>query len=194
MDWHYIAAGVAGIFGVITVVPYIRDMLHGTTRPNLVTWGLWVLIQGIFVAAQWSSGASLSIILPAVGVLAVLCVVVLGLFGYGYTKYGPVDIACLALSLGAVVLWQITGEPIVALWLSVAADFLAGVPTLFKAYRDPASETMSAYLLALLGAIAAGFSSTLIDLPNLLWPVYIVLINAGFIAVILLGRKRLKKS
>jgi hypothetical protein len=190
MDFHQIAALLAAILGVVSVVPYIRDMLRGTTRPNMVTWGLWVLVQGIFVAAQWSAGASLSIVLPFVGMLAVLCVVVLGLFGYGYKKYGPIDIACLVISLSAIVLWQVTGNPMVALYLAVAADLFAGIPTFVKAYRDPASETLSAYLIAFFAAIAAGLSSTLIDVTNLLWPAYILIFNGGTVILILLGRRK----
>jgi hypothetical protein len=122
--------------------------------------------------------------------LAVLCVVVLGLFGYGYKKYGPIDIACLVISLSAIVLWQVTGNPMVALYLAVAADLFAGIPTFVKAYRDPASETLSAYLIAFFAAIAAGLSSTLIDVTNLLWPAYILIFNGGTVILILLGRRK----
>ncbi len=194
MDWHQIAALLAVILGVISVVPYIRDMLKGSTRPNLVSWGLWFLIQSIFAAAQFSAGASLSIVLPLVEVAAVLAVIVLGLFGYGYKKYGPLDFACLALALGAIALWQITNDPVVALWMAVAADFVAAVPTLFKAFRDPKSETPLAYFLVVLSAIAAALSTDIIDVPNLLWPAYIFAINAATVSLILLGFRAKKRA
>ncbi len=189
MDFHFVLAAAAGLLAACTVLPYIRDMLRGTTRPNLVSWGLWLLIQGIFAAAQFTAGASFSIVLPLVGILAVLAVVILGLFGYGYKKYGPLDFVCLALALGAIVGWQLTSDPMVALILSVAADFIATVPTMFKAYRDPKSETPSAYVLAMLAATAGAFSSVIIDLPNLLWPAYMFAANALVLTLILLGRR-----
>lgn len=189
MDWHIIAAVVAGVLGIASVVPYLYDMLKGTTRPNVVSWGLWFFIQATFVAAQWSSGASYSIVLPLAGVLAVSLVVVLGLFGYGYKKYGLIDVVCFVLVIASIGLWKITNDPTVALWLSIAADFIAAIPTLIKSYKDPASETFLAYFIAILASVATIFSTTLYDFPNLAWPIYIILANSFILSLILLGRK-----
>lgn len=187
-------AAVAVIITLFSAALYIKEMLQGTTRPNIVSWGLWCLIQAIFAAAQFSAGASLSIVLPLIEVLTVGVIVGLGLFGYGYKKYTPLDFACLALALGAIALWQTTGDPILALWMSVAADFIAAVPTLFKAYRDPKSETPFPYFLVALSAIAAAFASDLFDVPNLLWPAYIFAINGATVGLILLGKRAKKGS
>lgn len=189
MDIHYIAASLSALLTVVAVVPYIWDMLRGTTRPNIVSWGLWLLVQSIFAVGQFAEGASLSIVLPIVEVFTVGLVVILGLVGYGYKKYGPLDILCLLLALGAIALWQITNDPMVALWMSVAADLVAAVPTLVKAYKDPESETISTYFLVVLSAIAAGFSSTIINIPNLLWPIYIFSVNGAVVVLVFLGKK-----
>ncbi len=194
MDWHLIAAIFAGLLGIASVVPYLHDMLRGTTRPNVISWSLWFVIQATFVAAQWSSGASYSIVLPLAGLLAVSLVVILGLFGYGYKKYGFIDIVCLVVVLCAIGLWKITNDPGVALWLAIAADFIAAIPTLIKSYKDPASETFLAYLIGILASVATILSTTLYDFPNLAWPVYIILANSLILGLILLGRKGRKRS
>lgn len=187
-------AALAAALTIVSVVPYVRDMVKGTTRPNIVTWGLWCLIQAIFAAAQFSAGASLSIVLPLFEVATVGLIVVLGLAGFGYKKYGPIDFVCLVLALGAIALWQVTNDPMLAMWMAVAADFIAAIPTLFKAYRDPKSETPLAYFLVVLSAIAAGFSTTIIDIPNLLWPAYIFAINTSTVTLILLGKRAKKRG
>ncbi len=130
MDWHQLAALVTGVLTLVAVVPYVRDMLRGTTRPNLVTWGLWLIIQTIFILAQFSAGASWSVLLPLMEMLTVGVVFLLGLFGYGYKQYRKLDIACLGIALAAIVLWQLTSEPLVALFMALAADLVAGIPTL----------------------------------------------------------------
>jgi hypothetical protein len=193
MDWHEIVAIVSGIITAVAVVPYVRDMLRSTTRPNLVTWGLWLLIQSVLIAAQFSAGASWSVVLPLVEMVTVGIVFVLGVVGYGYKKYGWLDIVCFSLVIAALILWQITDQPVVALILSVVADFVAVIPTLKKSYLDPTSETPSAYLLVVIAAFLAGISTTLIDLPNLIWPVYIFALNGSVLALILLGRSAKKK-
>jgi hypothetical protein len=194
MGWHEWAAAVTVIITAIAVVPYVRDMLRGSTRPNIVTWGLWLLIHFIFVPAQLSAGASWSIVLPLTEMCTVALVFLLAVFGYGYKKYGLLDGVCLVVALAAIALWQLTNAPIVALVLSVGADLIATVPTLAKSYKDPYSETPSAYLLVVVSSILAGASTTLYDVPNLIWPVYIGLLNATVLTLILLGRKaRLKR-
>lgn len=192
MDFHVLMAVVAGVLTLASVVPYIRDMLKGTTRPNIVSWGIWCLVQAIFAAAQLAEGASLSVVLPIAEVGTVGLIAILGLVGYGYKKYGKIDIACLVLALLAIALWQTTGDPMLALIFSVAADVLAAVPTWFKAYKDPKSETISAYALVALSAIAAALSTTIIDVPNLLWPANIFFGNTLVVLLILLGRRRTK--
>jgi hypothetical protein len=193
MDFYVAMAAAAGILTIVSVVPYVRDMLKGTTRPNIVSWGIWCLVQAIFAAAQIAEGASLSVVLPIAEVATVGLVVVLGLVGYGYKKYGKLDFICLSLALLAIVLWQVTSIPLIAMWMAVAADLIAAIPTLVKSYRDPKSETPLAYFLVVLSAIAAAFSTDLIDVPNLLWPGYIFAINAATVSLILLG-KRAKKA
>ncbi len=192
MDWHAGFALVTAVITIVAVVPYLRDMLYGTTRPNLVTWGLWLLIQAIFISAQFSSGASWSVVLPLMEMVTVGIVFFLGLFGYGYKKYGRLDGVCLAIALAAIVLWQLTDEPMVALVLSVFADFVAVLPTFKKAYLDPKSETPSAYLLVVIASIFAAASTTIFDVANLMWPIYIGVLNGTVLVLILLGRKRFK--
>ena len=191
-DWHEIVAIIAGIITLGAVVPYLWDMLRGTTRPNIISWGLWTLIHIIFISAQWSSGASWSIVLPVVEFFTVGGILVLGIFGYGYKKYGVLDGVCLVIALGAIVLWQITSEPLVALLLSVAADLIASIPTLTKSYLDPESETPLTYFLIVIAAFLAGLSSTVFDTANLIWPIYIFLINGSVLFLILLGRRHLR--
>jgi len=190
MDFHLIMAVFAGALTLASVVPYVRDMVKGTTRPNIVSWGIWCLVQAIFALAQLAEGASYSVILPLAEVATVGLIVLLGLVGYGYKKYGKTDIACFVLALVAIVLWQTTGDPMLALWFSVAADVLAAVPTWVKAYKDPKSETISAYFLVALSAIAAALSTTIVDVPNLLWPANIFFGNTLVVLLILLGRRR----
>lgn len=194
MDWHASLALVTGIITAAAVIPYVRDMLHGTTRPNLVTWGLWLLIQAIFISAQFSSGASWSVVLPLMEMLTVGIVFFLGLFGYGYKKYGRLDIVCLLIAIAAIVLWQITDEPMVALILSVLADFVAVIPTFKKSYLDPKSETPLAYLMVVVASVFAGASTTIFDVANLIWPIYIGALNGTVLILILLGRRRKRSS
>lgn len=189
MEWHYIAATISGILAAVAGVPYIIDTFRRETRPNVVTWGLWSIIQFIFIAAQFSSGASLSVVLPLVEVVTTAAIVALGLIGYGYEKYGWLDGVCLVIAIAAIASWQLTNNPIYALWLSVLADFVASVPALYKSYHDAESETLSTYALVVFSAIFAILSTTIYDLANLLWPIYIAFNSALFVILLVVGRR-----
>ncbi|HVV39429.1 MAG TPA: hypothetical protein VHD31_03890 [Candidatus Paceibacterota bacterium] len=180
MDWHAWVGVTAGILQVGSIVPYIWGMLHGTTRPNIVSWGLWTVLQGISVAALWSAGASWPILILIAATFNTLLVLVLCLFGYGYKKYDLTDTICLVLAVVAILLWYITSQPLLALILAIAADFCATVPTIIKAWKDPHSEAVWSWFIVIFASGLSLVATTRFDASNLIWPIYIV-IACGFI-------------
>src|SRR4051812_26750201 len=114
MNWHVALGVVSGIISMLSVLPYIKDIRHGTTRPNTVSWALWVLLLLISVLAQWSAAASWSIFFLIGDLVGTASILVLCLVGYGYKQYGTLEWSCLALALIAIVLWKLTHHPVVA--------------------------------------------------------------------------------
>lgn len=177
IEWHQILGTIGGLFAFLSIVPYIKDILHGTTRPNVVSYVLWCILLSISTLAQYSAGASWTIILVIGDLLAALTVVVFCFTGYGYKKYGPIEIICFVLAIVAIVLWQTTNNPLLAIIFSLVADILAGVPTIVKTYRDPKSELPLGWFMVAFGAFLSLISNTIFDLPNLLFPVWILIVN-----------------
>ncbi len=86
------------------------------------------------------------------------------------------DIVCGVLSVFALILWAITGDGNVAIILAIAADLLAGVPTLMKSYKAPETEHPDVFRN---GAISAGIVLLTIDtwtFANYGFALYILLI------------------
>lgn len=178
-DWHLALGIVSGLLATVAIVPYVRDILHGTTRPNVVSWSLWVVLLAIAALAQFSAGASWSLVLVVGDLIGTAAVLVLCLVGYGYGKYSWLDGLCFALALVAIVLWQITEQPLLAIGLAALADFLASVPTLAKAYRDPKSEEPTQFFIIATAALLGVFSTSIFDPANLAFPLYLFCINAA---------------
>jgi hypothetical protein len=120
-------------------------------------------------------------------------VAVLGAVGYGYKQYGGLDYTCGAIGAAAIVLWLLTGQPLVALILSVAADFIIAIPTIVKTIRDPHSETLFAWFLVAVASALTLLSITSLTPSNLLYPSYLFLITLSMTCIIFFGR-RLKKA
>ncbi len=176
-DWHQILGTIGGLFAFFSIVPYIKDILYGTTRPNVVSYVLWCILLSISVLAQHSSGASWTILLPMGDLAAALVVVCFCFVGYGYKKYGPIEIICFILAIVAITLWQLTDNPLLAIIFALIADILAGIPTIVKTYRDPKSELALGWFMVAFGASLSLISNTIFDLPNLLFPVWIFIVN-----------------
>jgi len=192
-DWHLALGVVGGLLAFASIIPYIKDILHGTTRPNVVSYSLWAALLSISMLAQLSSGASWSIVFLLGDLLAVFAVIVLCTMGYGYGKYGKLEWVCTALAIIAVVLWQVTSEPLLAIIFALIADILAGIPTVVKTYRDPKSEIPIGWFMVAAGAVLGIISNTVFDLANMLFPVYVLIINTTVGTLALRGEISLEK-
>src|SRR4051812_28128112 len=104
MDWHLVAGIAAGVLMTAGTIPYIRDMIRGETRPNIVSWGIWALAVGISTAAQFAAEPSWSVVLVATTFVMDFSVLMLALAGWGYAKFYWWDGVCLVLSVLALVL------------------------------------------------------------------------------------------
>lgn len=192
MDW-YAALGIfAALLQLVSIIPYVKDMIYGTTRPNIVSWSIWALLVFIGIGAQWSAGASWSILLLAATGFNLTLVAGLGLFGYGYKKYGLLDLVCLGLALFAIGMWFVFSDPVIAILLIIFADFCAGVPTLFKSFKDPHSEMLLSWVMIVVASALSLFSSEKIDIANLAYPAYLLAFNGLVSILIVWGRKSLK--
>lgn len=178
LDWHPIVGIFAGILAATSIVPYVRDMLHGTTRPNKVTTLLWWLLIVIQASAQISAGASWSLIFTLVLAVNVSITTFLAFAGYGYTKHGPFDYVCFVLASISIIAWQHTSNPSTAIILAVLTSMLAAVPAIVKTYRYPDTEHVPAWALITASAFLAALSTTKYDVANLAIPLYQLVENA----------------
>ncbi len=194
INWHLVLGIISGVLAAIAVIPYIKDILHGSTRPNIVSWALWVGLLLISILAQISAGASWSLIFLIGDLIGTSIILILCLTGYGYTEYGWVEWTCLTLAIIAIVSWQITHQPLLAIGFAILADLMASTPTVVKAHKDPWSEHPTQWMIICV-ASGLGIASTTISNPaNIIFPAYLLFIN-GLIGILaFLGRHTKQKS
>ena len=56
---------LAGLLGVLDTVPYVRDMLRGSTRPHRGTWLIWSVLGCTVCFSQGADGATWSLVMAA---------------------------------------------------------------------------------------------------------------------------------
>lgn len=194
MDWHVLLGILSGIVQIGSVIPYTRDIVRGSTRPNAVSTGLWTLLSGIAFVAQISAGASWSIIL--VGGITFNCalITILALCGYGYSKYGKLDWFCLVVGLISIVAWALSKNPIVAIALVIIASFISNIPTVVKTYKAPKSEHSFSWFLVVIASSLSLLSTTQLNAQNLLYPGEDWLLNITIFGLSFFGQRWGKKS
>jgi len=193
MDWRTVIGLAAGTITLLSILPYIRDILRGLTRPNLVTWWLWTLNGGILSLAQYTAGASWTLAVVVAATIATAMVAVLAV-PFGQRDYRLLDMVCLVMALAALGGWWWTKDPLTAIVLGIVAEIFAVSPTIAKTYRAPETETPSTFWLTAFATILSMIASTKFDLANLLFPIYFIVVNTLIAVMATRGRRRMQRQ
>lgn len=176
LDVHVVFIGAA--IGLVGTSMYAVDTLRGLTQPNRVTWLLWTIAPGLAFLDELKQGVGLRSLMTFVLGFGPLLVLVASFTNRrSVWRIGPFDVACGAASCLGLVLWLVTSNDTVALLSFMAADFLAGLPTVVKSWRDPSSESTSAYLTGAINAIVTLTTVTVWSTAVVAFPIQIVVFN-----------------
>lgn len=187
LDERFVLVGAA--LSVIGMVQYLRAMAAGAARPNRVTWFCWALAPFVAFVAEVGAGVGLRSAMTFVVGFTPL-VIFLASFASrdAYWRLGPADVACGALSVAAIAGWAVTRSGTVAIALAVAADAVAGIPTLRKAWRHPESEEPLVFTLAMVNALIALLTVDRWTTADVAFPLNIVVV-AGVLTAVTYGRR-----
>lgn len=168
-------AYLAVTFIVWGTIGYIRDILKGRVKPNLITWFLWSLAPLIALAAQLKAGVGPEATLTAAVGICPLAVCIFGL-KRGIFKPQIFDWWCGGLSLIALGAWQISGSGTLGVLLSIAADTLAAAPTIKKTFLFPKTESPLTFAFFAVSAMITLMTVTQWTLINVAFSVYILVL------------------
>lgn len=189
-----IAGYLSFVLGILALVPYIRDVLRGTTKPERISWLIWSVIGCIAFFSQWAKGASYSLFMPASFTLGNAIIFLLS-FKYGYSnKLRLRDILALCALAISLVLWYLTREPAIALGIVILIDFIGGVLTIMKSYENPGTETVSFWILSLISAVLSVLAVGQLNAILLAFPLFIVYQTSAVTIAIKLGKRRLAQT
>ncbi|MBI4087819.1 hypothetical protein HY418_00340 [Candidatus Kaiserbacteria bacterium] len=192
-DYQLVSGVFASALGLIGFVPYFRDILRGSTKPHPFSWFVWGLVSGVAFFAQLSGGGGIGAWVTGVGALGCFTVAVLAL-SRGEKRIVALDWWSFMGALAALVLWQLTDNPLSATILVMLTDALASIPTFHKAYLRPQEETVATYAFGTVGFSFGLLGLRSFNLTTVLFPAYVALANAGLVALLLIRRRQLDKA
>ena len=141
-NWIYLGTAI----GALGTAAYLRDTLRGTTKPNRVTWLLWAIAPLLAAAVEFDEGVGLRA-LPTfmVGFMPLLVFAASFVNADSVWRIRRFDYACGAVSVLGTVVWLVTRNGVLAITAAIAADFMAGLPTVHKSWTHPETETVHSY-------------------------------------------------
>lgn len=189
VHWLVIISVIISVSGSFA---YIKDTIKGKTKPNMVSWFLWALAPYIATGAAIYSGADLwaTVRIFTSGFLPLIVFIVSFFNKQGYWKLNKFDLMCGFFSVLALIVWGITNSPITAILLVVIGDGFASLPTIFKAWKYPETETGITYVMGLVATIIILPSIPVWNIQNSAFQIYLLLINVVLISSIY--RKQIK--
>jgi hypothetical protein len=182
VNWVYVGSAI----GALGAAVYLRDTLRGTTKPNRVTWLLWAVAPLLAAAVELDEGVGLRT-LPTFMVGFMPLLVFIGSFHNPASvwKIRRIDYACGAVSVVGTLIWLVTRNGILAISAAIAADFMAGVPTLTKSWTHPETETVHTYIGAVISMLIVLLTIQNWSFDVAAFPAFIVCM--GSVEVVLVG-------
>lgn len=191
-NWIYVGTAI----GAMGTAVYLRDTLRGTTKPNRVTWLLWAFAPLLAATVEFRDGVGLRA-LPTFMIGFMPLLVFIGSFHNPASvwKVRRIDYACGLMSVVGSVVWLVTRNGVLAISAAIAADFLAGLPTVMKSWTHPETETVHSYIGAVISMAIVLLTITHWTFEVAAFPVFIVCM--GSVMVVLVGLEpgpRLRRS
>jgi hypothetical protein len=182
-----------GVFvNLVGIVWYLKNIIYGGTRPNLVSWFIWALAPFVGVFLQLKAGAGLSVLGVFMAGVGPLFVVILSLFKKDlYWKITRFDIVCGFFSILALILYIITNKVGISIFFAILSDGLAAIPTIKKSWEFPETESISSYLGGIINNVLA-----LLIIKNWIFSIYsfsIYFIIINIIIIFCIYRKKITK-
>lgn len=170
---------VGAVLSAVGVASYLIPTLKGRTKPNRVTWFFWGLAPLIAFVAELDEGVGPQALMTLmVGLGPAMIFLASFVNPAAYWRLGRFDIGCGVFCLLAITLWLVTEQGTLAIALTIAADAIAGIPTVVKAYRHPRTESPWVFWVGSGYAAITLLSIDHWDFAHYGFPAYILVIDA----------------
>lgn len=166
-------------------ISYIRTIFYGKTRPNLITWFMWMVAPFIGFFFQLKAGGGLSVLPVFMAGFGPMLVIIFSTIHHNsFWKLNSFDLWCGFLSAVALIFYAVTHNLGVSIFFAILSDALAGVPTYIKSWTNPESENTLIYLFALISNVIGLLTLTVFSFSTVSFGLYIAVQCAGIILCI----------
>jgi hypothetical protein len=155
-----------------------------------MSWLIWGILGSILFLSQLAKGASFSLVMPAAQTIGDLFIFVLAI-RWGFGGFLKRDILALIGAALGLLLWYLTKEATIALFIAIFIDAAGAVLTVIKTYERPATETGSSWVLTFIGGLLACLAVGAFNPVLLAFPVYICLASGAILVAMRMGARKI---
>lgn len=168
----------SAIIWAVSALPYIYGVVRGNVKPKIVSWFTWCLLAFLLTCTAFISGQIMSAIMSSVTVIVTGFVLILAL-KQGSVKLDKLDMLCMVGVALGIAAWLVLNNPVLAIFVAVAVDIVAFIPTLVHGWKSPQEESFMSYGLATVGAAMGLFAAVLTGsvFSGLVYPLYATVFN-----------------
>lgn len=181
---------LAGVIGIVGYIPYIRDILKGSTKPDRASWVIWTLEYAALFGAQLSVGAVESLWIIGLQLLGVVVICALS-YRHGVGGFDKKNTVILLSVCAVLLLWYFTRSADLTIILLIAVEAVGVALTMRKVYLQPGSETLTMWVLiataGVIGIAAVGGGANAI---LYVYPAALIVMGLGVIGASKLGERR----
>ena len=173
----------SGVLAIVGFFPYIWAILHHQTVPSPVTWAIWAGIDMLTLLAMKKEKAlNGQIIGSVIGALIVLIFA----FIFGKPTMGSIEWVSIIGATAGIVLWQKTGNAVLAIICCQVALLAGAIPTFIGGYQYPAQEDPIAWSIWWVSCVCALLAIRKWDLANALQPLTFTVIETTMVLLVVI--------
>lgn len=173
----------SGMLFFVAFMPYVYAIFRGETVPSPVSWAIWASVDTLAWFAMRKKNAATGQLAGAViGAWSVTALAII----YGKPMIGFIEWVSLVGAVVGVVLWQMTGNAVLAIICSQVAVFAGAIPTFVNGYNNPAQENPVAWSIWLASCVCALFAVKKWDLANALQPLTFTAIETTMVILVVI--------
>lgn len=165
----------------MSIIPYAIRTYEGKIHPVPTTWSLWSLIGLAMLLTYRSSGAEANAWPAVFGFVNPTVITILSVWRRGEWKKPTVsERFCFSFGVASLAMWILMRQrpnlAQYALYVAIAADICAAIPTIVFVWREPDRDRPLAWVIFAVGYFLAIFAIPQDTLANWILPLYMTLV------------------
>jgi cell division protein FtsW (lipid II flippase) len=171
----------SGSLVFLSVIPYAIRTYEGKIQPVPTTWSLWSLIGLAVLLTYRSSGAEANLWPAVFGFVNPVLITTLSVWRHSkWKKPSFPERLCFLFGVVSLAMWIVMRQnpnlAQYALYVAMAADVCAAIPTIVFVWKEPEHDRPLAWVIFAIGYFLAIFAIPQDTLANWIVPLYMTLV------------------